>query len=131
MLHRPAETGDAAILETMLTCGFDPRVRDKDGVTALHRSAMGGHVAAVSMLLKHGAEVDALDGMFAAPPLVWAVEGRHHARAGADHVGVAQALIAAGSPVEWTPPPGAPSPEATLEGLIDLRRAVGQHTSEE
>jgi hypothetical protein len=81
MLHRPAETGDAAILETMLTCGFDPRVRDKDGVTALHRSAMGGHVAAVSMLLKHGAEVDALDGMFAAPPLVWAVEGRHRPRA--------------------------------------------------
>src|SRR6185503_19705422 len=127
MLHRPAETGDAAILETMLACGFDPRVRDKDGVTALHRAAMGGHVDAVRVLLKYGADVAAVDGMFSASPLVWAVEGRHHARAGADHVGVARTLIAAGSPVEWTPPPGAPSPEATLDGLIDLRRAAEQN----
>jgi hypothetical protein len=129
MLHRPAETGDAAVLETMLACGFDPGARDKDGVTALHRAAMGGHVEAVRVLVKHGAQVDAVDAMFSAPPLVWAVEGRHHARAGADHVGVARELIAAGSPVEWTPPAGAPSPEATLEGLIDLRRAAGQHAS--
>jgi len=127
MLHRPAETGDASILETMLACGFDPRVRDKDGVTALHRAAMGGHVDAVRVLLQYGADVDAVDGMFSAAPLVWAVEGRHHVREGADHVGVARALIAAGSPVEWTPPPGAPSPEVTLDGLADLRRAAGQN----
>jgi hypothetical protein len=126
MLHRPAETGDAAVLETMLACGFDPGARDKDGVTALHRAAMGGHVDAVRVLVKHGAQVDAVDGMFSAPPLVWAVEGRHHARAGADHVGVARELIAAGSPIEWTPPAGAPSPESTLEGLVELRRTAGQ-----
>jgi hypothetical protein len=127
MLHRPAETGDAAVLETMLACGFDPGARDKDGVTALHRAAMGGHVDAVRVLVKHGAQVDAVDGMFSAPPLVWAVEGRHHARAGADHVGVARELIAAGSPIEWTPPAGAPSPESTLEGLVELRRTAGQN----
>ena len=127
MLHRPAETGDAAILRTMLACGLDPRARDKDGVTALHRAAMGGHVDAVRVLLKYGADVDAVDTMFSAPPLVWAVQGRHRAREGADHVGVARELIAAGSPIEWTPPSGAPSPEATLEGLVDLRRAAGQN----
>ena len=88
---------------------------------------MGGHVDAVRVLLKHGAQVDAVDAMFSAPPVVWAVEGRHHARAGADHIGVARELIAAGSPIEWTPPVGAPSPEATLEGLIELRRAAGQN----
>ena len=61
--------------------------------------------------------------MFAASPLVWAVEGRSHAKArGADHVGVARLLIAAGSPLEWTPPDGAPGPERTLEGLSELRR---------
>jgi hypothetical protein len=87
---------------------------------------MGGHVDAVRVLVKHGAQVDAVDGMFSAPPLVWAVEGRHHARAGADHVGVARELIAAGSPIEWTPPAGAPSPESTLEGLVELRRTAGQ-----
>jgi hypothetical protein len=33
-------------------------------------------------------------------------------------------LIAAGSSLEWTPPEGAPNPERTIEGLIDLRRAA-------
>jgi hypothetical protein len=126
LLHRPAESGNAAVLETMLACGFDPQVRDKDGVTALHRAAMGGHVAAVRVLLRAGADVGALDATFSAPPIVWAVEGRHHPGPGADHVGVATELIAAGSPVEWIPPPGAPSPESTLEGLLELRREASQ-----
>jgi len=122
MLHRPAESGNAAVLETMLACGFEPDARDKERVTPLHRAAMGGHVEATRVLLRHGADVNSLDGMFSAPPLVWAVEGRSHAQPGADHVGVARLLIDAGSPLEWTPPEGAPSPERTLEGLLALRR---------
>jgi len=132
MLHRPAESGNARILETMLSCGFKTEAKDKDNVTPLHRAAMGGHVDAVRVLLNHGADVAALDGMFAAPPLVWAVEGRSNAHAnvpGADHVGVARVLIAAGSPLEWTPPDGAPSPERTLEGLFSLRRDAGDRGS--
>jgi ankyrin repeat protein len=125
MLHRPAESGNAAVLETMLACGFDPRAGDKDNVTALHRAAMGGHVDAVRVLLQSGANVNALDGMFSAPPLVWAVEGRNHPARGADHIGVARELIAQGSTIEWVPPVGAPSAERTLEGLIELRRAAG------
>ena len=45
---------------------------------------------------------------------------------GADYIGVARLLIASGSPVEWTPPPGAPGPERTLEGLADLKRAAAE-----
>ena len=41
MLHRPAESGNAAVLETMLACGFDPHAKDKEHVTPLHRAAMG------------------------------------------------------------------------------------------
>ena len=96
LLHRPAESGDARALETMLASGFDPDARDQDNVTPLHRAAMGGHPDAVRVLLAHGADVNALDGMFAASPLVWAVEGRSHAGAGADHVAVARMLIDAG-----------------------------------
>ena len=129
MMHRPAESGHAAVLETMLSCGFDPNAKDKDNVTALHRAAMAGHREAVRVLLRFGADVNALDGMFSAPPLVWAVEGRGHAQAGADHVGVARELIAAGSPIEWTPAEGAPGPERTLEGLIELRRAAANGDS--
>jgi ankyrin repeat protein len=112
LLHRPAESGNAPVLEAMLSCGFHPDARDRDNVTPLHRAAMGGHPEATRVLIAHGADVSALDGMFAAPPLVWAVEGRGHAEPGADHVGVARVLIAAGSPVEWQPPDGAPGPSA-------------------
>jgi hypothetical protein len=126
LLHRPAESGNAQVLETMLACGFDPDARDKDNVTPLHRAAMGGHPEATRVLLAGGADVNALDGMFAAPPLVWAVEGRGHAEPGTDHVGVARVLIAAGSPLEWQPPEGAPGPERTLEALIELRREASR-----
>jgi ankyrin repeat protein len=126
MLHRPAESGNALVLETMLACGFDPNAPDKDRVTPLHRAAMGGHPEAVRVLLAAGADVNTLDGMFAATPLVWAVEGRSSAsHNGGDHVGVARLLIAVGSSVEWTAPAGAPGPERTQEGLIELRRAAG------
>jgi ankyrin repeat protein len=124
MLQRVAESGNAAVLEAMLERGFDPHVADQDGVMPLHRAAMGGHPEAVRVLLRFGAPVDARDGMFAATPLVWAVEGRGHAQPGADHVGVARLLIAAGSPLEWTPPEGAPDVERTLDALADLRRAA-------
>jgi ankyrin repeat protein len=111
----------------MLACGFDVDAKDKDNVTPLHRAAMGGHVEAVRVLLAHGADVNAVDGMFSASPLVWAVEGRSNSKhPDADFVGVARLLIAAGSPLEWTPPDGAPGPERTLEGLSDLRRAAAE-----
>jgi len=126
MLHRPAESGNAAVLETMLSCGFETDARDKDNVTPLHRASMGGHVEAVRVLLQHGADVNALDGMFAASPLVWAVEGRRNSKhRGADHIGVARLLIAGGVPLEWIPPPGAPDIESTLERLAELRRDAG------
>jgi ankyrin repeat protein len=126
MLHRPAESGEVPVPETMLACGFDPKVEDENGVTPLHRAAMAGHREAVRVLLAHGAPVDALDGMFAGSPLVWSVEGwRSHKHVGADHVGAARLLIAAGGPIDWTPPEAAPSPEGTLDLLAELVRAAG------
>ena len=109
---------------TMLASGFGPDARDQDKVTPLHRAAMGGHPDAVRVLIAHGADVNALDGMFAASPLVWAVEGRGHAGPGSDHVAVARILIDAGCTIGWQPPPGAPDQERTLERLVDLRRAA-------
>ena len=124
LLQRPAESGNAPVLETMLARGFDPSVGDRDRVTPLHRAAMAGQVDAVRVLLAHHAPVDALDGMFSATPLIWAVEGRTHAQPGSDHVGVARLLIDAGSPLAWNAPAGAPNQERTQDGLNDLKRAA-------
>jgi ankyrin repeat protein len=124
MLHAAAERGDARVLETMIACGFDLNSPDQDRVTPLHRAAMGGHVEATRVLIAAGADLTARDGMFNAPPLVWAVEGRRYAKAHADHVGVARLLIDAGSPVTWDVPEGAPNAENTIDGLLDLRRAA-------
>ena len=109
----------------MLECGFNPNVKDSNGVEALHRAAMGGHVDAARVLLAHGSSVNAQDGMFAATPLVWACEGWSHAtQNGADHVGVARLLLAAGSPREWSAPEKAPDPEGTHERLAELCSAA-------
>jgi len=125
MMQVPAERGDSKVLETMLDCGFDPNAKDRDGVTSLHRAAMAGRADAVRVLLSHGASVNALDGMFAATPLVWTSEGWSHGpRAGADHLAVARLLIAAGSSREWVPPEKAPGPERTQEQLSELCRAA-------
>ena len=125
MMSVPAERGDAAIVETMLACGFDANARDNDGVTVLHQAAMAGRAEAVGVLLSGGASVNALDGMFSATPLLWAAQGWSHApHEGTDHLGVARRLIAAGSSLEWIPPEKAPDPERTQEILIDLCRAA-------
>ena len=125
MMQTPAERGDAKILETMLACGFNPNVKDSNGVESLHRASMGGHVEAVKVLLANGASVKAVDGMFSATPLVWACEGwRHDQKNGADHVGVARLLLDAGCPCEWAAPEKAPDPEGTHERLAELCQAA-------
>jgi ankyrin repeat protein len=125
MMQTPAERGDAKTLEVMLDCGFNPNVKDSNGVESLHRACMGGHVEATRVLLAHGASITAVDGMFSATPLVWACEGwRHHQGNGADHVGVARVLLAAGSPRDWIAPEKAPDPEGTHELLAEFCRAA-------
>jgi ankyrin repeat protein len=125
MMQVPAERGDAAVLETMLACGFDANAKDHDGVAALHRASMAGRAEAVRVLLAHGAFVNALDGMFSAMPILWAAEGwKYNSDPSADYIGVARQLIAAGSSLEWSPPENAPHAESSQEQLIELCRAA-------
>ena len=116
---RAAERGDVSVLETMLSCGFDPNQGDEEiGKTALHAAAMEGHLDAVRVLLAHGASVTVRDREFHGQPLVWAAEGsRAHANNGRDYRAVGRLLIDAGSPVEWESGSAEPS-DAILE-IID------------
>jgi ankyrin repeat protein len=126
MMQVPAERGDTAVLETMLACGFDPNAKDRDGVTTLHRAAMKGRADAVRVLIAGGANVNALDGMFAGTALLWAAEGwRHNNDSHADYPSVARQLVAAGSSREWVAPDKAPHVETTQEQLSELLRVAG------
>ena len=76
--HRPAENGNAAVLETILVVVWIRRQRRRQGPRDAAASAprWADTPEAARVLLAHGAAVNVLDGMFAATPLVWAVEGR-------------------------------------------------------
>jgi ankyrin repeat protein len=130
MMHVPAERGDVHVLETMLACGFDPNVKDAEGITTLHRAARAGHAEVVRVLLLHGASVHALDGFVFGTPLLWAADGWRAGHSGdtgdanVDYLSVARQLIAAGSPLEWQAPQNAPHPEASQEQLLELCRAA-------
>ncbi len=127
MLQVPAEHGDVGVVETMLACGFDPAAKDKDNVTALHRAAMDGRAEVVRVLLAHGAPIDARDGMFDAPPLIWAAEGSRRPQGnGVDHRDVVRQLIAAGAKVEWMTDDATPGPERIWEALAELGVAMPQ-----
>jgi hypothetical protein len=114
-------------VQWLLEHGADPNLSwEEHGDAPVHIAAQRWDVSLMELLARHGAAVDPLDGMFAAPPLVWAAEGIGHAAPkGADYVAVARVLMAAGSPTTWTPPEKAPDPEATQEALLELCRAAG------
>jgi ankyrin repeat protein len=126
MLQVPAERGNAAVLETMLACGFDSNVKDHDGVSVLHQAAMAGRAESVRVLLAHGAAVNALDGMFSGTPLLWGANGWSYnsGTENTDYPGVARQLIAAGSSLEWVAPEKAPNPESTHEMLAEYIRTA-------
>ena len=116
--YRAAERNDAAALEAMLACGFDPNRPDESiGKTALHVAAMEGWPGAARVLLDHGASVDIRDREFHGQPLIWAAEGSRGAREGRDHAAVGRMLLEAGSPVAWA------SGAEPSEGIIDIVNA--------
>ena len=117
VMHRPAETGNARAGDDALLWFRCQMLRDKDDVAPIHRAAMAD-IPRRRACCSHSAPTSTSStGRSAATPLVWAVEGRGHAAPGADHVGVARVLIAAGSTLEWQPPADAPDQERTCEGL--------------
>jgi ankyrin repeat protein len=123
VLYRAAERGDAAVIDALLACGFDPnRGDDEIGKTALHCAAMAGHVEAVRTLLAHGASPAARDREFNATPLVWAAEGtRTQGGQSSDHARVGSLLLEAGSPIDWQSQEG--PGDAILEIINDWRNA--------
>lgn len=76
-LHYAAEKNDAESVEVLLNQrNIDLDVQDKNGLTSLHDSAIGGYSIVASLLIRHGASVNIKDkeGM---TPLHWAAYKEH------------------------------------------------------
>lgn len=59
-LHDAARAGKHAVLAALLSLGVDTSVHDFRGWTALHHASWGNDSPAVTLLLRHGAPVNAL-----------------------------------------------------------------------
>jgi len=96
--------GHPPLAEALLDAGANPTdgvsVHMAGGGDKHRRPRVARDADAVRVLLAAGADVRALDGMFAAPPLVWAVEGHGHAPPGRRSRGRRAAADRGGSPLE-------------------------------
>jgi hypothetical protein len=77
-----------------------------DGHTGLHVAAFHGQLEAVQVLLKHGADIHAVDKTWNTPPLQWALTGWQRSGHRGQYYGVVTQLVAAGARVtpdmlEW------------------------------
>ena len=71
-LHEAARLGDVSELETLLNSGLSANTRDEWNATPLHWAACRGRIDACTLLLDHGADVQATDDTRGATPLHWA-----------------------------------------------------------
>jgi ankyrin repeat protein len=60
-LHFAAMSGDLPRCEELIANGYDPNAFDEIGHTALHYAAEIEHFDIVTLLLSHGADVNAID----------------------------------------------------------------------
>jgi hypothetical protein len=102
--------GRAPIIEYLVAQGgveVDTELNSHgEGHTGLHVAAFHGQLEAVRVLLKHGAEVHAIDKTWKTPPLVWALTGWQRSGHRGQYYEVVAQLVAAGAHVttdliEW------------------------------
>src|SRR5437879_5125415 len=98
-LHRAARTGNLEQLRSLLDRGVNVNAADARGGTALHDAAWAGEAGIVSLLLSHGADVNARHSEAGSTPLHYAIT--------TNHLQVAELLIAQGADVQAKYPSGA------------------------
>ena len=69
--------GDAGMIEALLKAGADANERLLNGETALMMASRTGSVAAMTVLLDHGADVNAKEALHGTTPLMWAAAEGH------------------------------------------------------
>jgi len=101
---RAAETGNTEALRIMLDSGFSVNVPGgDDGATALHAAAYSGSASVARLLIDQGADVEARDGRWQSPPIVWAIIGsseKHSRNSSPDWPATVGVLLEAGASVQ-------------------------------
>ena len=69
-LHCAVIAGHNGILTYLLACGAKPNGKDGAGATPLHTAVRYGRTKSASILLEHGADVDACDSTLKMPLLI-------------------------------------------------------------
>lgn len=84
-LSLAAQQGHAQIVGLLLDAGEDPNRYNPESnhphTTPLHQAVLGGHEAAVRLLVERGARLDIRDTIWDGTPLGWAVHGGSKAQA--------------------------------------------------
>jgi len=100
LVHETAREGRAAALQLMAELGFDLRIKGNNGETALHWACWHGQAEAVRALVSNGADLDARESQFKAPPIGWLAHGSQHCRNPAgDYPLAAEILLKGGAEV--------------------------------
>ncbi len=71
-LYLASQQGHAPIIQALITAGADLKTGTPNGTSPLMVAAAAGDVAAVTVLVDHGADVNAKDGVRAQTPLMYA-----------------------------------------------------------
>jgi ankyrin repeat protein len=104
VMVRAAETGNTEALRIMLDHGFHVGLHGgDDGATALHAAAYSGSASAARLLIDRGADIEAPDGRWESPPIVWAIIGsseKHTPNPSPDWPATVGMLLEAGASVE-------------------------------
>lgn len=113
-LVRQAENGNDAVLETLLSAGANPNVRDSQS-TPLHQACLHGHLTTVQILLRHGADPKVRDTVHDGEAIGWACFGSAHIRDAAPevYVQIVEELLNAGGTAPETAW-GSPEVQETL-----------------
>jgi ankyrin repeat protein len=89
-LSLAAQHGHAEVVRLLLEAGEDPNRYNPEGnhphTTPLHQAVLGGHEAAVRLLVERGARLDIRDTIWHGTPLGWAIHGGGKAHAGIEEV---------------------------------------------
>jgi ankyrin repeat protein len=121
-LPQAASAGHTAAVRMLLDAGVDIETRGEHNGTALHLAAWNGYSETVRLLVERGASIESLNGFNGTPLDAAACGHRYFWREGADWVGTAEILIAAGSDVSQVGP--FPTGSAAMDGLLRKHGAV-------